>query len=308
MILRFVSLLCALTMTTICSAATCGDPWKCVKTAEAPTLDANLDDWQNVDPYKTSLETQFTTKYEDGEEVSYYCVYDDAKIYFALEIPGPYRFNSTDNKQCAAISTMMKIGESATFTNMGGCPDALGGCADGVPGTCGAYAVDVGAHWELKGTEQNVMYDVNTTAGSGGNDLIANKDDEFAVSAFCRLDDNDADAANEWAGAWAHTTNDAMGSYIFEMSRLLKTASVVSDGQFEAGETYEFGVAYWDPLETEGGWTVPGHYLTGCGKEWISLELVNDETPEDPATEDTSGSPATLILMFWPMLIGALLL
>mgnify|MGYP005841288447 CR=1 FL=1 len=69
--------------------------------------------------------------------------------------------------------------------------------------------VDIGAHWELSGTQPNTLYDVSSTVAQGrqaeggtGNDPIANKDDEYAFSPYCRFDDDDANADNEWAGAW----------------------------------------------------------------------------------------------------------
>jgi hypothetical protein len=45
-------------------------------------------------------------------EASYKCVHDSEKLYFALEIPGEYRFNATNDEQCAAIGTMMKMGSN----------------------------------------------------------------------------------------------------------------------------------------------------------------------------------------------------
>ena len=90
---------------------------------------------------------------------------------------------------------------------------------------------------------------------STGNDAVANKDDEYAVGSFCRFDDDDDKAANEWKGAWLHSspiqieriTNDANdeGSYIFEMSRSLHTASEETDAQLEAGKAIDFGFAFW---------------------------------------------------------------
>ena len=41
-----------------------------------------------------------------------------------------------------------------------------------------------------------------------------------------------------------------------------------------------------DPLESDGGWTDAGYYVTGCSKEWISVELV-DKIEED--VEDVPG-------------------
>jgi len=205
-----------------------------------------------------------------------------------MEIPGAYRFNETADELCAAIGTMMKIGADATFINMGGCPLAASGCANGVEASCANYVVDIGAHWELSTTKQGVKYDLNvenygenTTTNDPGNDPIANKDDEYAASAFCRFDDNDVDAGNEWSGAWAHTnsTDGASGKYIFELSRLLVTNSTVSDAQLKAGQAIDFGIAYWDPNQIEeSGWTDSGHYTTGCGTDWIKLVLATSGT------------------------------
>lgn len=189
---------------------------------------------------------------------------------------------------------MMKIGSQATYYNMGGCPEVLteGSCEnDIVPGVCDPYLVDIGAHWELSSANQGTTYAINigddtATASQqeavpiNGKDLVAGKDDEYAASAYCRLDDNGDGAGNEWAGAWAHTSNSTVfnnaqeDKYIFELSRLLKTMSPTTDAQLAAGESYEFGLAYWDPYETEAeGWTDAGHYVTGCAAQWNTLTL-----------------------------------
>jgi hypothetical protein len=254
----------------------------------------------DVAAYTTSL-IKTTGENYDGD-VTYKCLYDSENIYFALEIPGEFRFSADDDHLCASIATMFKIGENATFLNMGGCPDATAGCEEGVPETCDAYRVDIGAHWELSGTERGTYYGVDSVAPIGsdnatttvpgtGNDLIANKDDEYAVSPSCRFDDDDEMADNEWSGAWDHTNpvEGQFGTYRFELSRKLVTDSTVSDAQLRAGETIQFGVAFWDPYEiAESGWTDSGHFITGCGHKWIDLELATlaDETTEESSEGD----------------------
>ena len=78
------------------------------------------------------------------------------------------------------------MGEDATLYNIpmaaADCPADSSACID--------YLVDIGGHWELKTNEQGVYYGTNTDTGD---DLIANKDDEYAVSPFCRMDDDDDD-------------------------------------------------------------------------------------------------------------------
>jgi len=163
------------------------------------------------------------------------------------------------------------------------------------------------AHWELKTTEQNTYYgiadspatvdarqaDDTTSMEPPGNDLIANNDDEYAVSPTCRFDDDDAAAGNEWDGAWAHTNSEIgeFGTYHFEMSRSLKTPSTVSDAQLTPGETVQFGLAFWDPYEfAETGWSDTGHFVTGCGLKWIDLELATGEEAESEETESETES------------------
>jgi hypothetical protein len=175
-----------------------------------------------------------------------------------LEIPGKCRFDALSNKRCAAVATMMKIGPDAMFCNMGACPDAQAGCdatTGGVPATCDACRVDIGAHWELAMTKQGVTCPINAVDGTG-DDLVANKDDECAVSPCYRLDDDGDGAGNEWAGGRSHsagteegggrshsagTEEGADGTYTFELSRLLVTASSATDAQMMIGEMNDFG-------------------------------------------------------------------
>jgi hypothetical protein len=284
------------------SAQDCSSTWTCAPTSAPPTIDSDLSEWADVEGISTPIVAITGQEYEAN--AVYKCMYDDTHIFFALDIPGDYRFNATDNTQCAAIATMLKIGSSATFLNMGGCPDAISGCDDGVPDTCMDYRVDIGAHWQLGGTEQGVTYPISVVADaavdtrSGNDPLASNKDDEYAVSSFCRFDDDDANAGNEWAGAWAHTnpTIGESGNYIFELSRLLKTDSTLTDGQLEAGGSYSFGVAFWDPFETEAGWLDAGHYVTGCANKWIDLEL-------GPVTAPTSSPSGAFSLAVGPLFV-----
>lgn len=276
------------------------DQMRCAKTDSPPSIDADLSEWTSVKGIETGIYKLGGTRAYTST-VSYKCLYDDSNIYMALEIPGDYRFDTEDNHLCPAIGTMFKVGEKATYLGMGGCPDArTSSCTDGVPEACNDYLVDLGAHWELRTTEQGVAYPMST---GSGNDLVANKDDEYGVSPSCRFDDDDTDAGNEWTGAWAHTADDtvmegeegATGVYTFELSRTLVTQSSYSDVQLAEGETYKFGIAYWDPFEVEdSGWTDAGHYLTGCASEWIDLELrqgtssVSSDTT--PTTSGATGS------------------
>ena len=99
-----------------------------------------------------------------------------------------------------------------------------------------------------------------------------------------------------------------VGSYIFEMSRLLSTASDLSDIQLEKGGTYEFGFAYWDPFETQDmGWTKAGHFITGCSRDWIDLTLSTgeeeEEPPESSAFSFSANKFSALALMAAPLVL-----
>jgi hypothetical protein len=305
----FTSTFFVLVTSSLVAAQDCDTTWKCHPTSSPPVIDADLSEWVDVEGISTSLAKITGESYMDGEEATYKCMYDSNRIYLSLEIPGEFSFDTEDNHLCASIATMTKIGVDATYVNMGGCPEAMGGCTDDVvPDTCEPYRVDIGAHWELATTEQGVAYNIDGTTVSPtrtGNDPIANLDDEFAASPYCRFDDNDEKAGSEWGGAWAHTNpvDGEFGMYKFEITRTLKTPSSVSDAQMEAGGTYSFGVAFWDPFESESGWTDAGHYVTGCAAKWIDLELVTADNPTSASTRIAGTSAA---LLAFTGMVGAL--
>ncbi|KAL7553459.1 hypothetical protein ACHAWF_016741 [Thalassiosira exigua] len=254
----------------------------CAPTSTAPTLDGNSEEWSSVEQFETPLTGALTSvPYPRGSgSAKIRCSYDAERIYFLFEVPGAYRFSTEDNHHCASISTMFKMGEDATFFNMGGCP--LGDKCESDPEGCESYKVsslalhtfykmrenvyqskhpppfakylrplaqvDLGGHWELKTTTMGVAYGTNEDTG---NDLVANKDDEYSVYPTCRYDDDDAKAANEWEGAWLHSNptaaerSAAEDVYVFEMARSLQTASAESDAQLEPGTAIDFGIAFW---------------------------------------------------------------
>jgi len=224
----------------------------CPKVPTAPSLNGNPEAWPDFEVVDAPLTGSHSFQpYPQGNgNVKIQCVHDDNRIYFRFEVPGRFRFSKEHDKQCAAVSTMFKMGELATLVDMGGCPTA-GDCTT-APEGCDPYKVDLGGHWELKTTEMGVTYGGNE---GHGNDAVANKDDEYAVGALCRFDDDDDKASNEWEGLWLHTSStkveravagaDDPGSYIFEMSRSLQTPSAETDAQLESGKAIDFGFAFW---------------------------------------------------------------
>ena len=146
--------------------------------ASTPNLDGDLSDWTSFPANRLSLTSAFSLLPYSSGDVSIKCMFDSTHIYMAFEIPGPYRFSTTNDHLCASISTMWKVGPESKFINMGGCPHVVSGeKCDSVPETCHPYRVDLGGHWELKTTKMGIKYGADLQSSSG-NDLIANKDDE----------------------------------------------------------------------------------------------------------------------------------
>jgi hypothetical protein len=93
----------------------------------APTLDGIADEWTNVTVYELPLISASTSQpysYGNGA-VQMQCVYDDEKIYFVFHVPGRYRGGDSNEdgeedgvEMHAAISTMFKIGDEASLSNM----------------------------------------------------------------------------------------------------------------------------------------------------------------------------------------------
>jgi hypothetical protein len=263
----------------------------CVQTESPPTIDASISDWAGVEVFETPLTGALTSKMYTPGNVKIQCVYDADNIYFLYQIPGKYMFDATDNHKCAALGTMFQKGEEAEMYNMGNCPLSDAVNCEAVPEGCAPWAVDI-LHWELKTTERATTYLPNE---GSGDDPIANKDDEFAVGPWCRVDDNfGTSPGNEWTGAHDFMTDatDAPvedgteGHYVFEISRPLTTPGIETDVQLKPGTELGYAVAFWDPYETDEGWTDLGHVVTGCSKDWIALRLVDENGNATPVFED----------------------
>ena len=294
--------LCAISC-TVAAQSECSSAMICKSTSSPPILDGDLSDWANVTGIDIQLKNITGSPYEAGN-LKAMCLYDSTHFYLAMEVPGAYRFDATTDELCAAIGMMMKIGPQATYVDMGGCPDAVNGCLNGVPDSCTPYLVDIGAHWELATTQQGVEYTVND---GDGDDPIANKDDEYGVSATCRSDDEGTGAGNEWSGAWLHSNNSTTvedgAYYVFELSRLLTTPSSTTDRQLAAGETYEFGLAFWDPNQSADGWSDDGHYVTGCADQWMELVLEADGVSSSTTSDATTAMTAMAKMIFLVLLL-----
>lgn len=116
--------------TVLSSTSTSNHAIQCAPLSEddyAPTLDGIADEWTNVTVYELPLISASTSQpysYGNGA-VQMQCVYDDEKIYFVFYVPGKYRGGDSDEdgeedgvEMHAAISTMFKIGDEASLSNM----------------------------------------------------------------------------------------------------------------------------------------------------------------------------------------------
>jgi hypothetical protein len=125
-----------------CSAPT---TFTCSRNKTTITLDADLTEWTGVTGISTPLRQPLSGSIFAGGDAKYKCQYSDTHLYLTMEIPGPFSFDSTTSEKCAAISTMFKIGEKATFYNMGGCPLAVANTTvcdnDVFPSACDDYRV-----------------------------------------------------------------------------------------------------------------------------------------------------------------------
>lgn len=160
---------------------------------------------------------------------------------------------------------MFNVGADATYVSMGGCSAGQNKSMCGAlmaSGKCASNTVDL-VRFGGKQTQR-------------GKASSAQKD-EYGFSPYCRSNDNGTGTGNEWVGAWDHSdpTGTAIGNYTFELTRSLTTMSAANDVQLTINQTYSFGIAFWDPMQTAAGWTNDGHYITGCGLDWITLVVGN---------------------------------
>ncbi|KAL7518299.1 hypothetical protein ACHAWX_003146, partial [Stephanocyclus meneghinianus] len=104
--------------------------------------------------------------------VTLWCVYDEDCIYFLLEVPGTYQFESTDVN--ASILTMFEMDSDAMLY------------------------VDIGGHWELTTTKMGIKHGIR---GSSGLDTVSRKHGAYYICSICGIEDNNANDTNEWKGA-----------------------------------------------------------------------------------------------------------
>lgn len=78
-----------------------------------PNLDGDLVDWAGIAEHKLHLTSAMRAMPYASGDLSLRCSYDDTRIYMVFEVPGRFRFNTTDDHLCASMSTMWRVGEDA---------------------------------------------------------------------------------------------------------------------------------------------------------------------------------------------------
>jgi len=238
------------------------------------TVDGDAADWADVERTSVGIE-QVDLAYLDPDEASEIGPVDpidiqvafanDAdNIYVLVEVPTPYDYVADDNHLSPVLAVETRI-EPTGSVHMGAEEDDL---------LASTGMVDIW-HWELD-CGPGVLSGGQGVAG--GDDAECNLDDEYATTPTMREDDGDGDepndaAENSLAGAWSHSAAEIGGDgmWTFEMSRPLNTGDP-QDAQFEAGGMAEVVFAWWDPRESSGGWSDPGH-LTNAESGWIEISL-----------------------------------
>ncbi len=229
-------------------------------------IDGAMGDWADVDPVTVTLKAaRVANKDNASYTADFYSTHDASKIYFLVVVKDdPYLFYNyaagITHRTAPALGIAFPIDEGAKAQYMGGTDrDTL----DNIELASGE--VDI-MHWELDtlagvatgGTK-------NTTAGASFGDGVANLDDEWAITAEDRHDDNDPASENSYLGSWSHssggTTNGTNGDWIFELSRDI-TNSDPHDAQFAEDESIEVAIAFWTPNERSNErWTDDGHFV-----------------------------------------------
>ena len=110
MFISFAAVLALVAATAAATDCTSPDSVTCRRTDMPPTLDGDLSDWADVTGITTPLMmAEKMVMYEPGN-LDIKCLFDDTRIYFALMVPGAFRFSTEDNKLCAAVGkSLMKL-------------------------------------------------------------------------------------------------------------------------------------------------------------------------------------------------------
>ena len=247
----------------------------------AITIDGDASDWADVPGTALTLEQldlSLLPPEQAGDidfgpiepiEVQFKVANDADNIYMLVEVPTDYDYNVDDHNLSPALAVQAKVVPEAS-THMGSEEADL---------FISTGMVDIW-HWELDCGPGELSGGGASAEGrvAGGDDEPCNMDDEYSTTPEMREDDGGGDEPNDAAensllGSWSHSAADigGDGTWVFEMARPLSTGDP-QDASWEAGGTAELVLAWWDPNETEEGWTDAGH-LTNSYDGWVTVNL-----------------------------------
>ncbi len=263
------------TSTTVVTGTTAVPP----STTDAPTLetlvleapavaeivvDGDPAEWDAVAGLELTLQPIVG---EDAPPVESFVkvAHDDVFIYVLFGVQDDFNWSEIDPHFSGAPAVMWPV-EEAAGPHMGG---------EDRSGRPGLGIVDIW-YWRLDcpiGVEQGGAVHGPGT-GDPGNDGTCNFDDEWASDAETHEDDVGDGAENSLLGVFSHSnpTEDAPGTWIFEMRRPLQTADPL-DAQFTVGGTSRLALAYWDPDTGQNGWGRRDH-VQSSDYGWIEVSLV----------------------------------
>lgn len=242
------------------------------RTIEAPsasiTVDGDASEWDALPGLDVTLESIQGVDVE-SRMATVKVAHDGEYAYVLLNVEDDYNWSAEDPHLSASLAVMWSV-DTGAGPHMGAEDDAGEGPSLGM--------VDIW-HWELEcglGEEQGGRVS-GPGEGFPGNDEACNFDDEFATDPETRFDDGDTEgpagsgAENSLLGVFSHTdpTEDAPGTWTFEMSRPLQTGDS-QDGQLTIGETALMALAYWDPDNSVEGWDDDQH-VQSANQGWIEV-------------------------------------
>ena len=256
--------------TTTTEAAPAGDAGRLLVAPEAAiTVDGDVADWADV--AGLSLTMFPIEEREDDEieakDITVRMAHDTDNVYMLVTVEDDYDWNADDAHLSGALAVEFPVSDGGP--HMG---------ADDEAGENSTGMVDIW-HWELDCAAGEMSGGSVNPPGDGdpGNDGGCNFDDEWATDAETREDDNSATGENSLTGTWWHTnpTDDAAGTWFFEMSRPLQTGDE-NDVQFSVGESTLLALAYWDADFGPDGWDDSTH-VTSAEPDWITVSLVESD-------------------------------
>jgi len=219
----------------------------------AITIDGSPDDWSALPTFPLTLTSL------DGRrqlEADFQVAVDDDELFMLVRVFDDYNATLGEHHVSGSFAVLWAIDEAAG-PHMG---------TDGIDYGTSLGMVDIW-HWEIDCGPGVLSGGFNRT--EDGNDPACNLDDEYALTPFEREDD---DGDNLLTGAYDHQARaqgeDAAGAWYWELKRPLVTGDA-QDAQFAHGETAQMALAYWDPDETDTGWTDAG-YLQSSDLGWKS--------------------------------------